>query len=59
MEDNVAPDSWALMPFVKADSSNPILMPDTSSFYDPVWKKRIAWEKKMYSIRPSWSKMAK
>jgi predicted GH43/DUF377 family glycosyl hydrolase len=46
MEDNVAPDSWALMPFVKADSSNPILMPDTSSFYDPVWKKRIAWEKK-------------
>jgi predicted GH43/DUF377 family glycosyl hydrolase len=46
MEDNIAPDSWALMPFVKADSSNPILMPDTSSFYDPVWKKRIAWEKK-------------
>jgi predicted GH43/DUF377 family glycosyl hydrolase len=46
MEDNIAPDSWALMPFVKADRSNPILMPDTSSFYDPVWKKRIAWEKK-------------
>ncbi|MBV9989430.1 MAG: hypothetical protein JO301_17250 [Chitinophagaceae bacterium] len=39
-------DSWALLPFVKADANNPVLIPDTSTFYDPVWKKRIAWEKK-------------
>jgi predicted GH43/DUF377 family glycosyl hydrolase len=39
-------DDWALLPFEKTDSLNPVLSPDTSSFIDPIWQKRIAWEQK-------------
>lgn len=36
---------WALLPFVKVDSVNPVLLPDSStSFRCPVWKKTIRWE---------------
>jgi predicted GH43/DUF377 family glycosyl hydrolase len=38
--------SWALLPFVKADSVNPVLQPGIGSFMDPVWKKNVAWEEK-------------
>ncbi len=38
--------SWALLPFVKVDSVNPVLQPGTGSFIDPIWKKRIDWEEK-------------
>ncbi len=39
-------DAWALLPFVKVDSINPILVPGTNVFNDPIWKKSIAWESK-------------
>jgi predicted GH43/DUF377 family glycosyl hydrolase len=44
----VAPDStnWALLPFVKVDSVNPVLTPGTGTFMDPIWKKKVAWEEK-------------
>jgi predicted GH43/DUF377 family glycosyl hydrolase len=47
-KDTVAsdPTSWALLPFVKVDSVNPVLMPGVSTFTDPIWKKKVAWEEK-------------
>lgn len=55
-ESNVASDSaaavktdsadWALVPFVKVDSVNPVLTPGTGVFTDPITKKRISWEEK-------------
>jgi len=43
-----APDStsWALLPFVKVDSVNPVLDPGDNIFTDPIWKKKVAWEEK-------------
>jgi predicted GH43/DUF377 family glycosyl hydrolase len=38
--------NWALLPFVKADSVNPVLQPGVGSFMDPIWKKNVAWEEK-------------
>jgi predicted GH43/DUF377 family glycosyl hydrolase len=38
--------SWALLPFVKVDSVNPVLQPGTGVFMDPIWKKKVAWEEK-------------
>lgn len=37
---------WALLPFEKVDSANPVLLPGASVFFDPVSKKNIAWEQK-------------
>jgi predicted GH43/DUF377 family glycosyl hydrolase len=37
---------WALLPFNKIDSVNPILTPGTGSFTDPVLKKKVLWEAK-------------
>ncbi len=39
-------DSWALIPFNKIDSVNPILKPGTGSFIDPILKKQVLWEQK-------------
>jgi predicted GH43/DUF377 family glycosyl hydrolase len=39
-------NDWALLPFVKADAANPVLVPDTTTFMDPIWKRPMAWEKK-------------
>lgn len=46
--ENAAADStsWALLPFVKVDSVNPVLTPGTNTFVDPIWKKKVAWEEK-------------
>jgi len=38
--------AWALLPFVKVDSVNPVLMPGTGVFMDPIRKKQVAWEEK-------------
>jgi predicted GH43/DUF377 family glycosyl hydrolase len=38
--------SWALLPFVKIDSVNPILTPGDGSFIDPILKKKVFWEEK-------------
>jgi predicted GH43/DUF377 family glycosyl hydrolase len=41
---NATPD-WALAPFVKVDSANPILLPiATTTFRCPVWQKDVRWE---------------
>ncbi len=39
-------NSWALLDFKKADSVNPILSSGTNVFFDPISKKKIAWEEK-------------
>ena len=39
--------SWALLDFIKADSLNPILVPDsTQSFQCPIAKKTVHWEER-------------
>ncbi len=41
------PDTaWALLPFVKADSANPILTPGKGSFICPIRKQAVLWEEK-------------
>ncbi len=48
-EKPVAVDSstnWALLGFEKADSNNPVLIPGSNQFFDPIWKKKLAWEEK-------------
>ena len=47
-EDTATTDSvsWALLPFVKVDSVNPVLQPGVGTFTDPIWKKPVAWEEK-------------
>src|SRR5215210_3414202 len=40
-------EKWELIPFIKADSANPILVPDTAQvFMCPVLKKQVKWEEK-------------
>ncbi|HSC36282.1 MAG TPA: glycoside hydrolase family 130 protein, partial [Chitinophagaceae bacterium] len=42
-----APDTtWALLPFHKADSVNPVLLPGSNVFTCPLWKRPVAWESK-------------
>lgn len=41
-----SPFSWALLPFTKADSINPVLKPGHHVFFDPVTKQQVAWEAK-------------
>lgn len=46
---NAEPSSrdWALLPFTKIDSVNPVLQPDTNStFTDPIRNAPVAWEAK-------------
>jgi predicted GH43/DUF377 family glycosyl hydrolase len=37
---------WALLPFIKIDSINPVLTPGVGSFTDPILKKTVLWEEK-------------
>src|ERR1035438_5515537 len=42
-----ADNSWALIPFVKADAAvNPVLVPGNGSFICPVRKEKVFWEEK-------------
>jgi len=42
-----AKEDWSLLPFVKADSANPVLLPDsTTIFRCPVRKEIVKWEEK-------------
>ena len=43
---NNIPDNWALLPFVKIDSVNPVLKTGDGRFTDPILKKEILWEEK-------------
>lgn len=38
--------NWALLPFTKVDSANPILTPGQGSFMCPVRKQNVLWENK-------------
>lgn len=38
--------SWALMPFEKVDSVNPVLLPGENTFTCPILQQRIKWENK-------------
>jgi len=38
--------TWALLPFIKIDSVNPVLTPGTGSFIDPILNKKVFWEAK-------------
>jgi predicted GH43/DUF377 family glycosyl hydrolase len=37
---------WALLPFTKADKQNPVLLPGTGKFTDPIRRSPVAWEEK-------------
>ena len=37
---------WALLPFTKVDSVNPVLTPGKGRFSDPITHREIAWEEK-------------
>jgi predicted GH43/DUF377 family glycosyl hydrolase len=41
-----ADSSWALIPFAKADSVNPVLVPGYGSFICPIRKEKVLWEEK-------------
>ena len=43
---NAADTSWALLPFTKVDSVNPVLQPGSGSFMDPIRKEKVSWEEK-------------
>ncbi len=38
--------AWAMIPFIKEDPVNPVLVPGTGVFSDPVWQKQVSWENK-------------
>lgn len=38
--------TWALLPFVKVDSINPILTPGENTFRCPILKREVKWEEK-------------
>jgi len=42
--DSVA--DWALLPFQKLDSVNPVLQPGSGSFIDPIRETKVLWEEK-------------
>ena len=44
--------SWAMIPFVKVDSMNPVLQPRRDTFYDPVSKKWVHWDSR-YVFNPA------
>ena len=37
---------WAMVPFIKIDSANPVLQPGTGAFICPIHKRKILWEEK-------------
>ena len=39
-------NSWALLPFIKIDSVNPVLKPGAGNFIDPILKMKVLWEEK-------------
>ncbi len=45
--DNKDSTSWTLLPFVKADSINPVLFPDSNAVFNcPVRHEKLRWEEK-------------
>ena len=46
VDETGAPAGWALLPFVKVDSVNPVLTPGTGRFMDPILHQEVSWEEK-------------
>jgi beta-1,2-mannosidase len=44
--DRHADTTWALLPFIKVDSVNPILLPGENSFLCPILKRQVRWDEK-------------
>ncbi|MDJ1480632.1 glycoside hydrolase family 130 protein [Cytophagaceae bacterium YF14B1] len=45
LQTEIASVDWALLPFQKVDSANPILLPKSGTiFHCPIWKKDVQWE---------------
>jgi predicted GH43/DUF377 family glycosyl hydrolase len=38
--------TWALLPFVKADSANPVLLPGDNTFVCPILRREVRWDEK-------------
>jgi predicted GH43/DUF377 family glycosyl hydrolase len=43
---NITGSSWDLLPFVKSDSVNPVLIPGNASFICPILNETVLWEQK-------------
>lgn len=43
---SVTADDWAILPFTKVDSANPILSAGSGEFFCPILKQNIKWEEK-------------
>jgi beta-1,2-mannosidase len=43
---NITGSTWDLLPFVKIDSVNPVLVPGNGSFTDPILNQAVLWEQK-------------
>lgn len=39
-------NSWAMLDFIKVDSVNPVLIPGSNQFVDPITQQTIKWEEK-------------
>jgi beta-1,2-mannosidase len=46
MNSAAADTSWALIPFTKVDSVNPVLVPGATTFFDPLRREPVKWEEK-------------
>jgi beta-1,2-mannosidase len=44
--DSSGESAWALLPFTKVDSVNPVLQPGTGLFTDPILGQKVFWEEK-------------
>src|SRR4051812_38857915 len=44
--DTIADTAWAMLPFIKVDTVNPVLTPGNNSFHCPILGKEIKWEEK-------------
>jgi predicted GH43/DUF377 family glycosyl hydrolase len=45
-KENGAADQWALVPFVKADEANPVLVADSNTFTCPILNRVVKWDEK-------------
>jgi beta-1,2-mannosidase len=46
-EQSASVSDWALLPFVKTDDANPVLIPDAGTrFFCPIRRQNVAWEEK-------------
>ena len=41
-----ADSTWALIPFAKVDSANPVLVPSNGLFICPIRREKLLWEEK-------------